>query len=122
MKNNSRKRYSGLAGRMGNSHGTANFENLKEKERLKEKNKEWEVAIPEWVAESLIMKLKNNNTISNYFLCNKHTHTHTHINYRRESSLGIWFFRILYLLQSRRSSPWLFLFKLFGDEGTAVHE
>jgi len=39
--------------------------------------------------------------------------TNTHINFRRETSLGIWFFRILYLLQSRRSSPWLFLFKPF---------
>lgn len=44
---NSGKGYSGLLGRMGNSCGTANFENLKENKCLKEKNKEWEVAIPE---------------------------------------------------------------------------
>jgi hypothetical protein len=32
MKNNSGKRYPGLPGRIGNSRGTANFENLKENE------------------------------------------------------------------------------------------
>jgi len=32
---------------MGNSCGTANFENLKENVCLKEKNKEWEVEMPE---------------------------------------------------------------------------
>jgi len=47
MKNNSGKRYSGLPGRMVTSRGTAKFENLKENECLKEKNKEWEFAITE---------------------------------------------------------------------------
>jgi hypothetical protein len=50
MENNSGKRYSGLPGRTGNSRGTANFENLKQNECLKEKSKEWEVAIPERTA------------------------------------------------------------------------
>jgi len=54
------------------------------------------------------MKLKNNDTMFEVFSLQQ-----THINFRRETSLGIWFFRILYLLQSRRSSPWLFLFKPF---------
>lgn len=43
---NSGKRYSGLPGRMGNSNGKANFENLKENDCLKDKNKELDVTIP----------------------------------------------------------------------------
>ena len=43
MKNNSGERYSGLAGRIGNCCGAANFENVKQNDYLKDKDTEWQL-------------------------------------------------------------------------------